>query len=36
MIKSRPQSLDDLTKISGVGEGKMKKYGKIFLELVRE
>ncbi|MBU6140756.1 MAG: DNA helicase RecQ [Proteobacteria bacterium] len=36
MVKLRPQSLNDLTKISGVGEAKMKKYGEIFLELVRE
>jgi ATP-dependent DNA helicase RecQ len=35
MVKILPQTLSDLTKISGVGEAKMKKYGEIFLELVR-
>lgn len=36
MVKTRPQTLEGLGKLSGVGEAKMKKYGEIFLELVRE
>ncbi len=34
MIKFQPKSASDLMKISGVGEAKMKKYGKVFLEII--
>jgi len=32
MIKTKPKTLDDMRQISGVGEAKLKAYGKIFLE----
>lgn len=35
MVKIRPQSLVEMSKISGVGEAKREKYGEIFLEIVR-
>jgi ATP-dependent DNA helicase RecQ len=31
MLKKRPQSTDDMNRISGVGEQKLKRYGKQFL-----
>ncbi len=34
MIKTKPKNSDDLSKISGVGEAKIKRYGEIFLELI--
>jgi ATP-dependent DNA helicase RecQ len=34
MAKLRPQSIDEMLKISGVGEAKAKSYGKIFLEII--
>ncbi len=34
MAKLRPESLAAMTKISGVGEAKVKKYGEIFLQIV--
>lgn len=34
MIKTRPNSLAEMTKISGIGEAKANKYGKVFLEIV--
>ena len=34
MCLKYPVSLDELTNINGVGEGKAKKYGKKFLELI--
>ncbi len=32
MIKIKPKTLDDMRQISGVGEAKLKTYGKIFLK----
>ncbi len=34
MIKIYPHSLDEMAKISGVGEAKIKKYGTIFLQIL--
>lgn len=34
MIKVKPQSLAEMGKISGVGEAKIKSYGKLFLEIL--
>ena len=34
MVKQRPQNLAEMGKISGVGEAKIKKYGKVFLEVI--
>ena len=36
MIKYLPQTLDELKKISGFGEVKIRKYGKQFLELIQD
>ncbi len=36
MIKARPVSLVEMAKISGVGEAKIKRYGKIFLGILAE
>jgi ATP-dependent DNA helicase RecQ len=36
MIKMRPNNLADLGGITGVGEAKIKKYGKAFLEVLAE
>lgn len=35
MVKAKPKNLDEMAKISGVGEAKIKKYGKVFLEVLR-
>ncbi len=34
MVKLKPKNFEELAKISGVGEAKIKKYGKVFLELM--
>lgn len=36
MIKIRPNSLEAMSKISGVGESKIKKYGAIFLQILSQ
>lgn len=36
MIKVKPKSLDDMLKINGVGEAKIKSYGKVFLKILKE
>ncbi len=36
MIKKRPQSLSELNRISGVGEQKLKRYGKQFLNEINK
>jgi ATP-dependent DNA helicase RecQ len=36
MIKVRPQSLEDMGQISGVGEAKIKSYGKLFLQILTQ
>ena len=35
MLRERPQTLDDLAKISGVGAAKLAKYGEAFLAVLR-
>lgn len=35
MAEARPESLDEMSEISGVGEHKLEKYGAIFLEVLR-
>ena len=32
MAQTKPQSLNEMSKISGVGDAKLKKYGQIFLK----
>ena len=34
MVKQRPQTLEDMSKISGVGAMKLDKYGEVFLCLL--
>jgi ATP-dependent DNA helicase RecQ len=34
MVKLRPKNLNEMVKISGVGEAKAKKYGKAFCEML--
>lgn len=34
MVKLRPESLDKMSEISGVGEAKIKRYGDVFLEII--
>lgn len=34
MIKKAPKNLDEMREISGVGEAKVKKYGKMFLDII--
>lgn len=36
MAKLKPKSLAEMSKISGVGEAKIKSYGKVFLDVVLE
>ncbi|MBI3772459.1 MAG: DNA helicase RecQ [Gammaproteobacteria bacterium] len=36
MVESRPQTLRQLARISGVGERKLEAYGEAFIELIRE
>ena len=36
MAKERPDTLDDLASLHGVGEVKLKKYGPAFLALIRD
>lgn len=35
MIKVMPQSLEEMGQISGVGEAKIKRYGKVFLQILQ-
>ncbi len=35
MVEKRPDSLNEFSKIRGVGEIKLKKYGKVFVALIR-
>lgn len=34
MIKIRPQTLEEMAQVSGVGEAKIKSYGKLFLQIL--
>ena len=36
MAASKPQTLDDLRGIKGIGEKKLEKYGQTFLEIIKE
>ena len=36
MVQARPQDLESLAQISGVGEAKLARYGKAFLEAILE
>jgi len=36
LVNARPKSLEEMLQISGVGEEKLKKYGKVFLEVLQE
>ena len=36
MAKERPETLDDLASIHGVGEVKLQKYGPAFLAVIRD
>ncbi|RMJ06333.1 ATP-dependent DNA helicase RecQ [Marinobacter litoralis] len=36
MLERRPNSLDELAEVSGVGAAKLEKYGDIFLQTLRE
>ena len=36
MAHKKPSSLEEMGKISGVGETKLKKYGKAFLEKINQ
>lgn len=36
MVEVRPRNLDELGGITGVGEKKLERYGKVFLEALRE
>jgi len=35
MAEKRPQNMDDFSRLSGVGEKKLSKYGRIFLEVIK-
>ena len=35
MVQKRPLTLSEFSEISGVGEIKLEKYGKVFIELIR-
>ena len=34
MIKAKPQSLDDMMKVGGIGAAKTKRYGEMFLKML--
>ena len=34
MVKLRPKSLAEMVNVSGIGEAKVKQYGKVFLEIL--
>jgi len=36
MAMVKPQTLDDLRRVSGVGDTKLSRYGDAFLEALRE
>lgn len=36
MTQIKPQTLEQMSKISGVGQNKISKYGQIFLEIINE
>ncbi|MFQ3307362.1 MAG: hypothetical protein ACI8ZF_000610 [Candidatus Midichloriaceae bacterium] len=34
MIEVKPKSIDEMSKIIGIGETKIRRYGKIFLDIL--
>ncbi len=36
MIQQRPQRVEDLLQISGIGQAKLEKYGQIFLDIIHQ
>jgi ATP-dependent DNA helicase RecQ len=36
MIQQRPQRVEDLLQISGIGQAKLEKYGQIFLDIIQQ
>ena len=34
MIKVKPRSIDEMSKITGIGEAKIKRYGQVFLDIL--
>lgn len=36
LINAVPKTLDDIKKISGLGDMKCQKYGKLILEIIRD
>jgi len=36
MSAAKPQTLDDLRGIKGIGEKKLEKYGQLFLDVIKE
>lgn len=36
MVSLMPKNLEDMSRISGIGESKLKKYGDIFLEVLKQ
>ncbi len=36
ILNRKPQTLDEMGQISGVGQAKLEKYGKVFLEVVED
>ena len=34
MVLEKPKSLDEFAKISGVGENKLRKYGRAFIDII--
>ena len=36
MIQQRPQRVEDLLQISGIGQAKLEKYGQIFLDILHQ
>lgn len=36
MVKKRPQTLNDFSRISGVGEQKLSRYGQAFVDMIKQ
>lgn len=36
MVKKRPTTLDTFLDVSGVGQAKQQKYGRVFLKVIRD
>jgi ATP-dependent DNA helicase RecQ len=35
MLLHKPQTLEEMRKLNGVGSQKLEKYGEVFLEVIR-